>query len=329
MSDRETELLDRWHSEQGAYRSWGELVVEHIQSLIYSKIDPRLAPYFVRVPAAPRLKEDESLIQKAFYRGKDYAAPYDDIEDKVGVRFVVLLETDVRLLGHAIEGETDVWTAVKARDHEDEIANNPYEFNYQSLHFIVRSSASPICLERSIPEGLPCEIQVRTLLQHAYSEITHDTLYKPSIQTTPAMKRAAAKSMALLEATGDYFIKLDTLIKDQVKPLRELAATLEKEYSRRVGDAEAASGSPLDDLILDRYGHNVDVSELLGWLDERPYIFDRISERVETRASFRVPSILLIYYSAGIAPNGTVGNCPITEADLELVYSDLGRSIDG
>ena len=49
---------------------------------------------------------------------------------------------------------------------------------------------------------------MRTLLQHAHSELTHDTIYKPSVVQTPAMLRAAAKSMALIEATGDYFEEL-------------------------------------------------------------------------------------------------------------------------
>ena len=293
MSDRESALLTRWHAEQNDYLRWGEFVVDHIHTLIRAEVEPRMASHFVRVPANPRLKDDESLIQKAFYRGKNYEAPYDDIEDKVGVRFVVLLEADVRLLGQAIEAETDVWAAVKARDHEAEIANNPYEFNYQSLHFIVRSTSSPACAESSIPEGLPCEIQVRTLLQHAYSEVTHDTLYKPSIQATPHMKRAAAKSMALLEATGDYFDRLDGLIKDQVKPLRNLAETLTQEYAKLVEGVEPSSGSALDDLVLDRYGHDVDVPTLLDWLHSRAFIGKRIMERFEARASFKVPSILL------------------------------------
>lgn len=329
MSDRESELLTRWHAEQSDYLRWGKFVVDHIHTLIRGKVEPRMASHFVRVPANPRLKDDESLIQKAFYRGKNYEAPYDDIEDKVGVRFVVLLEADVRLLGQAIEAETDAWTAKKARDHEEEIANNPYEFNYQSLHFIVRSGSSPSCVESSIPEDLPCEIQVRTLLQHAYSEVTHDTLYKPSIQATPNMKRAAAKSMALLEATGDYFDRLDTLIKDQVRPLRKLAETLTQEYAKLVEGVEPSAGSPLDDLVLDRYGHEVDMLALQEWLRARAFIGTRISEHVEIRASFRVPSILLVYYSAAIAPSGTVSSCPIPDTDLEIVYSDLGLSLEG
>ena len=325
----ESELLAKWYAEKEAYRRWGSFVSCHIMKLIAARLDPRAAGHFVRIPVGVRLKDDESLLQKAFHRGKNYRAPYEEIEDKVGIRFVLLLGQDVRLVGGAIESECEAWTVIKARDHEDEIASSPYEFNYQSLHFIVRSKAGLSWEEQDIPAGLPCEIQVRTLLQHAYSEVTHDTLYKPSIKTTPAMKRAAAKSMALLEATGDYFEDLDALIADQVRPLRVLLSTLSDEYVRLVGKAAAAQDSALNDLVLDRYGHDVNPDELVEWLGSRAYIGTRISERTDRMAIFRIPSVLLVYYSVGIAPNGTPVDCPISYTDLELIYGDLGLSLEG
>ena len=43
------------------------------------------------------------MLQKAFYRGKDYRSPYEDIEDKVGLRFVVLLTEDIRTIEAALK----------------------------------------------------------------------------------------------------------------------------------------------------------------------------------------------------------------------------------
>jgi putative GTP pyrophosphokinase len=329
MSHRDAEFLARWSAEQQEYARWGNYVVHRIHNLIANQIDPHQVATFVRIPATPRLKDEESLLHKAFYRGKEYASPYEEIEDKVGVRFVLLLGADVRLVAKAIEDENEVWRAVKARDHESEIAAKPYEFDYQSVHFVVHSLAGLSYEGQTVAENLPCEVQIRTLLQHAYSEITHDTLYKPAVQTTPAMKRAAAKSMALIEATGDYFDSLNDLIAQQVRPLRELGLRIERIYERLVGSAATATKSPLNDLVLDRYGHDLNSDDVESWLNARAYIGQRISERIAARASFRLPAILIVYHAAATATHGTPINCPLPEEDLSLIYGDLGLSLNG
>ncbi|WP_395173947.1 GTP pyrophosphokinase family protein [Roseibium alexandrii] len=329
MSVRDSQFLARWHAERDNYGRWGEFIVRHIKELLAAKLDPKQAAYFVRIPATPRLKDDESLLQKAFYRPKNYSDPYVEIEDKVGVRFVVLLSDDVKIVKEAILSESTVWSAIVARDHEEEIAENPYEFNYQSVHLILRSQNGQQYSGFNIPDNLPCEVQVRTLLQHAYSEVSHDTLYKPSIKTTPAMKRAAAKSMALIEATSDYFNALASLIDDEVAPLKALSKDLDALYAQIVGKPATASTSPLNHLLLDRYGRDVEWSEIENWFAGRKWIGERIKERAAQSASFRVPSVLLVYFCAKNFPHGTPINCPLPENDLELVYGDLGDSLNG
>lgn len=329
MSERDTEFLEQWHAIREHYGRWGAFVTHRVRCLLFSRLPPQQINHFIRLPVEPRLKNDESLLQKAFYRSKNYTSPLDNIEDKVGIRFVVLLGSDVRIITETILGETTAWSAIKARDHEDEIAANPYEFGYQSVHLVVRSKASQVFDGVEIPDDLPCEVQIRTLLQHAYSEITHDTLYKPSITTTAAMKRAAAKSMALIEATGDYFHQLAELISNQIAPLRVLDEHLGTLYGHIVGIPPAGLNSPLNDLLLDRYGREVAWGDVETWLLDRIYLGDVIHRRATNRASFRVPAILLVYYQAGHAPHGTPTNCPLPEEDLEFIYGDLGTSLNG
>ncbi|QPB21762.1 RelA/SpoT domain-containing protein [Rhizobium sp. 007] len=120
------------------YDAWGHFVVDKIVQLLTVELAPTGLGLFLRMPVVPRVKTEESLVQKAFIR-KKYADPYNDIEDKVGVRFVVLLNEDVRLIGKCIESATAYWTADKARDFELERQANPSVFDYQSLHYVVRS----------------------------------------------------------------------------------------------------------------------------------------------------------------------------------------------
>ena len=87
---------------------------------------------------------------------------------------------------------------------------------------------------QNIAAGTPREVQITTLLQHAHSELTHDTIYKPSVKGTPAMLSAAAKSMALIESTNDYFEELVKEINAEVAANRQPSDELADIYRATV-----------------------------------------------------------------------------------------------
>lgn len=142
MISKEQEFIELWQAAKPAYRRWGDLVLQRLHELIAARIPASQAGHFSRIPTPPRLKDDQSLLQKAFFRPeKNYSDPFNNIEDKVGVRLVLLLDEDVLMMAQAIEAETEFWTAVRARYHEAERELHPYEFVYQSVHFVVRSKS--------------------------------------------------------------------------------------------------------------------------------------------------------------------------------------------
>jgi putative GTP pyrophosphokinase len=92
MTSREQEFMELWQAAKPAYRRWGDLVLQRLHQLIASRVPASQAGHFSRIPTQPRLKDDQSLLQKAFFRPeKNYRDPFNDIEDKVGVRLVLLL----------------------------------------------------------------------------------------------------------------------------------------------------------------------------------------------------------------------------------------------
>jgi ppGpp synthetase/RelA/SpoT-type nucleotidyltranferase len=284
---------------------------------------PAKAEVFIRIPAIPRLKQDGSLITKAFYRGKEYDDPLSDITDKVGVRFVVLLAKDIPIVCGALEACAE-WEWSKDKDYEKEIVNAPYEFKYQSVHYIVRSRSQDIG-GTTITAGTPCEVQIRTLLQHAHSELTHDTIYKPSVEQTPDMHRAAAKSMALIEATNDYFEQLMELIETSVQPNKQLSKEIAVLYREFVGldpDPTKAEG-----LLNDAYaefapGNPIDAVRQL--VNGKPFIIERIRERAPARLLFRQPSILLAYLAVSRRQGEARAAWPLTPGELKPIFTDLG-----
>ena len=99
----EQEILARWEADKPLYRAWAKLIDQEIERRLVSAIAPTPLDYFLKVPMVPRLKGDTSLIDKALYRSKPYKNPYEDITDKVGMRYVVLLTTHINTFCSIIE----------------------------------------------------------------------------------------------------------------------------------------------------------------------------------------------------------------------------------
>jgi putative GTP pyrophosphokinase len=291
----EEDFLEQWYRERPLVEAWGKFVAQNLMDQITPLVAPLAADIFVRMPASPRVKGDGSILTKAFYRDKNYADPLAQITDKVGVRFVVLLAKEIAIVCRAIE-ECAAWEASKDKDYEEERAKSPYEFRYQSVHYVVRNTTERQVGDVRVPASIPCEVQVRTLLQHAHSELTHDTIYKPSVLQTPDMHRAAAKSMALVEATNDYFEQLMELIEKNVAPNKELAQKMDALYRELVGhptDSTRAEGL-LNDAFAPLTGDDP-IAAVRELFTQKAFLLERIRERAPTKLLFRQPSILLAY----------------------------------
>jgi putative GTP pyrophosphokinase len=324
MTDKEASFLERWREELPVYEAWGDYVAKTIQELIGQKICSAELEIFFRIPIRPRTKSEASLLSKAFHRGKGYASPYDDIEDKIGLRIVVLFDEEIRSIEDVL-ASFEKWQASKARDFEDERQTRPFEFDYQSKHYIVRLKNQTHYKGIDIPANIPCEIQIRTLLQHAYSELTHDTIYKPSVQAQPDVKRAAAKSMALIEATGDYF----TEVRKKLKLIQDADKRLSILVSRIYGELTGLKSeiSPFNTLLIDHFKKWVaeDPDQSLNeFLREKSFLAERIKERAAADFLYRQPAIILVYWSVSHSPRMVPYDAPLTDEELAPIYSDLG-----
>ena len=327
----EQEILERWEADKPLYRAWAKLIAQEIESRLIPAVAPIPLNYFLKVPMVPRLKGDTSLIDKALYRSKPYQNPYKDITDKVGMRYVVLLTTHINTFCSIIESaECEAfWSQTKDKDYEDERLAKPLEFSYQSVHYVLRSKAGLSMDGLNLPEGLACEVQIRTLLQHAHSELTHDTLYKPKTTAKPSVKRTVAKSMALIEATDEFFEQAMKDLASASEPQRQLLDYLSSAYKRGTGFDPGQERSNL--LVLDA------LMELLPpdapthiekFLTDKSYIFEKIKEQRGLRHFFNQPAALLAYFLVEEMPAQTRENWPIDSDDLAKVFSDLGARYD-
>lgn len=326
---RESEFLARWSQDKSAHMAWGRLISSTVQARLIPLIEPVQPGYFLKTAVAPRLKDDQKLVEKAFYRKKDYTDPYVDITDKVGVRFVVLLGSDVRKVEEAlvsIEG----WTFSKDRDYEEEQRGNPLKFDYAAVHFIVRPKEAAEHDGVEIPADTSCEVQIKTLLQHAYSELTHDTIYKPQIEATHIMQRNAAKAMALLEATNDYFEKVASDFDTALASVRKMTTQLTTVYRDVIGFDPKPT--VIEGLLLSAYETAASsdiVVELESFLAENDFIPERIRAHVhDQNPIFVQPSVLLVYLAVSKSLRRAVAAWPLTEKEMEPLLNDLGESMN-
>ena len=319
----ESELRAAHLARQKILSAWGSFVLDTIQK----KIEAHEGDISIQIRASPRIKDVDKFIEKALYRGKGYKNPFEEITDGVGIRLVVLIESQIKDIAEIIESN-EAWKSSRDRDYELEKEANPALFGYQSVHYVVRNVKDIMFQGIEIEKGIPCEIQLRTLLQHAYSEVTHDTLYKPQIKTNPGMHRRIARSMALMEAADITFSEVFAEI-DKLKRDTEGIVSRYRHLYAEFGDA--AENSKLTSLLLEAYRdqlNSIADSDLKKFCYEHGYLEQRITERSRDQLLFAQPIILGIYFIIDSQPHAAKASWPFTELELQIMYTDLGRAFD-
>ena len=167
-----------------------------------------------------RVKTESSLAGKLELKGGKYHS-LADITDIIGLRVITFYIDDVDKVASAVERLFVVdWenSVDKRKAHEID------SFGYLSLHYI--------CSVPDFPYRI--EIQMRTVLQHAWANMNHDTGYKSGVEVPRQYLRNLSRLAGMLELVDDEFSRIRTELTD---------------YRRRV-QALVASGN-LDEVPLD------------------------------------------------------------------------------
>src|SRR5262249_23133168 len=126
----------------------------------------------------------------------------NQITDLAGVRIITFFP---RTIGQVDETLRHEFTILERIDKTDLLIREE-KLGYQSLHYVVALQPNRLSLpEYSRYAGLRAEIQVRTILQHAWAEIEHDIQYK-SVEVIPTPIRRRFMTLAgLLEIADREF----------------------------------------------------------------------------------------------------------------------------
>lgn len=314
----EHQFIEQYITEESMFKTWGEYVTQLIISELEKTVNVN---YFLKILPVPRVKDVKSLVTKAFYRGKNYEHPYDDITDKVGTRFVVLLKDDIDKICKIIQ-ECDTWAYSKDRDFDEEREKNPTTFEYQSVHFIVRNKEEFQVGNVSIKKDTPCEIQIRTLLQHAYSELTHDTIYKPKTSSSPHVHRKVARSMALIETTDEIFTEVNSLFSNSDY---DILGILKDAYEKVAApDYEENLNTFIIDAYKELLNENL-VKSLNDYIEHNTEtIKEVIAGKYDQFLIYRQPVVIFLFFLVEKHKFKAKQYWPLTHDKLRPIFSVLG-----
>lgn len=128
-----------------------------------------------------------------------YPDPLAEITDLAGARIITFLLDTVDQVNEIVEREF----IVVEKSIKSGLLEEGEKLGYQSVHFLVKFSDARCALpEYARFENLITEIQVRTILQHAWAEIEHDIQYK-AVETIPTSIRGRFTSLAGLVEIAD------------------------------------------------------------------------------------------------------------------------------
>lgn len=148
------------------------------------------------------------LRNRAEYEGRNALLQMTDL---CGARVITPLESDIRPIEAFVRSHFRVDEAA-SQDTLVRLGTN--QFGYRGVHLIVSikpgtfpNDEVPVRVPASVV-GLRAEVQVRTISQHAWSDVGHSRLYKPPYKVPAYQIREAARIAATLESVDGAFARL-------------------------------------------------------------------------------------------------------------------------
>ncbi len=325
MNDIENKIINEYQSLYDSLNKWGGMVDKYIMEILNAKAEIK---DHIKIPPKYRLKDEKSYLGKAIYRNKGYKNHLLEIEDKIGTR-IILLKSDEVIQVSEILMQQQLWQAKQTKGIFDFIPENANNFDYQSIHLVCIPPADSADFPKDQIPQLTCEIQIRTLLQHAFAEISHDSTYKGVYKNDTDIIRKLAKSMALMEATDDYFLEVFEMMTDEkryynnyLKELIKLSQKfvpsftlneLDKKLTETIFELLPAIKVEIEALTKFTQTNENDIKILLA-----------NSKSLITQQ----PVIILIAYYIVNAPNSLKTNWKLSDDILRNLFTSIGHSFD-
>jgi putative GTP pyrophosphokinase len=200
MEQNSPQTPAEWGAAYRAKRSHYERFAEKLDSLLRDLLDAAEIEYAL---IEHRAKEVDSFEEKIKRRDGRYENQLTDVTDLAGVRVTVYFLEAVDAVGDLIRASFEVDDANSPKKATELDADR---FGYLSDHYVVTLDETRRDLgEWAAFTGSVCEIQVRTVLQHAWATIDHKLAYKGKREVPLDYRRSLFRVSALLEVADREF----------------------------------------------------------------------------------------------------------------------------
>jgi putative GTP pyrophosphokinase len=191
-----------WYSEnKSKFEQLGKKVESIIKELI---LDNDISIHEIY----SRAKEISSFSKKI--EGDKYTDPINQIMDCSGIRVIAYVESDLDKISKIIIDNFEI-------DNENSVNKTTAlgidKVGYRSIHYIAKLRTDRLKLpEYKKFKDFVFEIQIRTILQHAWAEIEHDKDYKFSGELPSHLKRRFKVLAGVLELADREFNEIANAI---------------------------------------------------------------------------------------------------------------------
>ncbi len=226
-------ILDQYKENINSFKTIEKIVKKELESYVQDF-------GFLVNSIETRIKTYDSLEGKLELKGYKYQT-LKDITDIMGGRVVTFYNDQVELFAAKIEANFDI-------DWENSVDKRRIlkldQFGYLSRHYIC-SIPKKMYFDPEHPEinEFRFEIQLRSILQHTWASIHHDTGYKNDIEVPRDILRALNRLAGLLELADDAFSSIRNQLEDYRRRVKQIVKS---------GDFESV------DLDFDSYNAYLD-----------------------------------------------------------------------
>lgn len=194
------EAVDWYTKKRGLYKQLSDKVHNIISELLDINS--------INIHAiSSRAKEIDSFADKI--KDSKYNDPTSQITDLAGIRVICYVDSDIKRICKVIEDNFDI-DKPNSTDKSKLLGTD--KVGYKSVHFVAKLSNQRLTLpEYQKFTDCKFEIQIRTILQHAWAEIEHDRNYKFSGELPDDVQRRFKLLAGTLELVD---IEFDNIAKE-------------------------------------------------------------------------------------------------------------------
>jgi len=196
--DAEKAIMKEYDKQYALYSAFDEKMKKLIWDLI-NENNLRVHSVTSRIKTKTSLRVKLARLERKF-------SELSDVADISGLRIVTYFADDVDSVAKVIAREFDV---DMERSVDKRALLDPDRFGYLSLHYVVKLPADRLRLtEYRRFANCQAEIQIRSILQHAWAEIEHDLGYKGKHAVPREIQRRFSRLAGLLELADAEFAQI-------------------------------------------------------------------------------------------------------------------------